>query len=48
MGAIIKRMSKMRKVINLIAIEDRKILLVRKRETWILPGGKPKRHRMPP
>ncbi|MDD3310074.1 MAG: NUDIX domain-containing protein [Dysgonamonadaceae bacterium] len=31
----------MRKVINIIAIKDKKILLVRKRETWILPGGKP-------
>jgi len=31
----------MRKAISLIAIKDEKILLVRKKETWILPGGKP-------
>ena len=31
----------MRKAINLISIENRKILLVKKGEVWILPGGKP-------
>lgn len=32
----------MRKAINVAIIRDGCILLVRKRETWILPGGKPK------
>ncbi len=31
----------MRRVISAVIIEDKKILLVRKKETWILPGGKP-------
>ncbi len=31
----------MRKVICIATIENKKILLVRKRLTWILPGGKP-------
>jgi 8-oxo-dGTP pyrophosphatase MutT (NUDIX family) len=31
----------MRKAINLIVIEDKKILLVKKGNVWILPGGKP-------
>ncbi|MEK6826455.1 MAG: NUDIX domain-containing protein [Nanoarchaeota archaeon] len=31
----------MRKVVVAAVIEDKKILLVRKRETWIIPGGKP-------
>lgn len=31
----------MRQAINAVAIKDKRILLVRKRETWILPGGKP-------
>ena len=31
----------MRTAINAAVIEDGKILLVRKRKTWILPGGKP-------
>jgi 8-oxo-dGTP pyrophosphatase MutT (NUDIX family) len=31
----------MRKAINLAVIENKKILLVKKNETWILPGGKP-------
>ena len=31
----------MRKAINLAVIDDNKLLLVRKRKTWILPGGKP-------
>lgn len=33
----------MRKAINGVAIEDKRILLFRKRKTWILPGGKPER-----
>src|SRR3989344_6715594 len=32
----------MRTVINAAIIQDKKILLVKKKETWILPGGKPK------
>ena len=31
----------MRTVINAAIIQDKKILLVKKKETWILPGGKP-------
>jgi|SRR3989344_2783396 len=31
----------MRQAINAVVIKDKRILLVRKRETWILPGGKP-------
>ena len=31
----------MRKAISGVVIRDGKILLVRKNETWILPGGKP-------
>lgn len=31
----------MRKAVSLISIENRKILLVKKNKTWILPGGKP-------
>lgn len=31
----------MRKAINLIAIQDKKILLTKKKQVWILPGGKP-------
>ena len=31
----------MRKAINLAVIENKKMLLVKKNETWILPGGKP-------
>ncbi len=31
----------MRKAIDAAIIRDGKLLLVRKRETWILPGGKP-------
>ena len=31
----------MRRVIGAIIIENNKILLVRKKETWIFPGGKP-------
>ncbi|MEX0920386.1 MAG: NUDIX domain-containing protein [Candidatus Pacearchaeota archaeon] len=31
----------MKTTIGLINIKDGKILLVKKRETWILPGGKP-------
>lgn len=31
----------MRPVISLIAIKDDSVLLVKKRQTWILPGGKP-------
>jgi 8-oxo-dGTP diphosphatase len=31
----------MRKVICAAIIKDKKILLVRKKETWIMPGGKP-------
>ena len=33
----------MKKAIDGVAIKDRKILLVRKRQAWILPGGKPKK-----
>ena len=33
----------MRKVIAAAVIEDKKILLVKKKETWILPGGKPEK-----
>lgn len=31
----------MRIAINAAVIQDRKVLLVRKKQTWILPGGKP-------
>ncbi len=31
----------MRKVVAVIAIQDAHLLLVKKKETWILPGGKP-------
>jgi 8-oxo-dGTP diphosphatase len=31
----------MRLAINVAIIQDRKILAVKKKETWILPGGKP-------
>jgi len=31
----------MRRAIDATVIKDRKILLVRKRKVWILPGGKP-------
>lgn len=31
----------MRKAICVATVEDDKILLVKKRDTWILPGGKP-------
>lgn len=31
----------MRKAVGAVVIRNRQILLVRKRETWILPGGKP-------
>ncbi|MBS3070929.1 NUDIX domain-containing protein [Candidatus Pacearchaeota archaeon] len=31
----------MNKAIRLVVIEDKKLLLVRKRDSWILPGGKP-------
>jgi len=31
----------MRKAINAVVIKEGSILLVRKKETWILPGGKP-------
>ncbi len=31
----------MRKVVSVAVIRDKKILLVKKKETWILPGGKP-------
>jgi 8-oxo-dGTP diphosphatase len=31
----------MRRAINLAVCEDEKILIVRKRNVWILPGGKP-------
>lgn len=31
----------MRKAINAVIIKDKEILLVKKKETWILPGGKP-------
>ena len=33
----------MRKAIDLVVLEGGGILLVRKKKTWILPGGKPKR-----
>lgn len=32
----------MRVAINGVIIEDKKILLVKKKNHWILPGGKPK------
>lgn len=32
----------MRKAINALVLEDKKILLVKKNQTWILLGGKPK------
>lgn len=31
----------MRQAINIAVIEDRRILLVKKNDVWILPGGKP-------
>jgi ADP-ribose pyrophosphatase YjhB (NUDIX family) len=31
----------MRRAINAVIIKDKKILLVKKRDIWILPGGKP-------
>ena len=31
----------MRRAINLAAIHDGKLLLVKKKQVWILPGGKP-------
>jgi len=31
----------MRKVVNAAIIHDNRILLVRKKQTWIFPGGKP-------
>lgn len=31
----------MRKAVNVAVIKDNKLLLVRKKQTWILPGGKP-------
>lgn len=31
----------MRTAINAVIIQDRNLLLVRKNQTWILPGGKP-------
>jgi NUDIX domain len=34
----------MRTAINLISIQDKKILLFKKKKVWILPGGKPKKH----
>lgn len=34
----------MRMAINAASIKNRKILLVKKRKTWILPGGKPKKN----
>ena len=34
----------MRKAVCIAAIQNRLLLLVRKGETWILPGGKPERH----
>ena len=33
----------MRKAISGLVIRDEKLLLVRKNETWILPGGKPEK-----
>jgi 8-oxo-dGTP diphosphatase len=33
--------SRLRKVVSVVAIKRKKILLVKKRNTWILPGGKP-------
>ncbi|MCK4647599.1 NUDIX domain-containing protein [Candidatus Pacearchaeota archaeon] len=33
----------MRKAVRGLAIRDGKVLLVRKNETWILPGGKPEK-----
>ncbi len=32
----------MRTAINLASIKEKSILLVKKKDTWILPGGKPK------
>ena len=32
----------MRKAVNAAIIHDGKVLLVKKKNTWILPGGKPK------
>lgn len=32
----------MRKAVNAVIIKSKTILLFRKRDTWILPGGKPK------
>jgi len=33
----------MRRAVNLIVIQKKRILLVRKGEVWILPGGKPEK-----
>lgn len=32
----------MRETVNAVIIENRKILVVRKKDSWLLPGGKPK------
>ncbi|TSD02686.1 MAG: hypothetical protein Athens071416_561 [Parcubacteria group bacterium Athens0714_16] len=34
----------MRKAVNAAIIQNKKILLVKKENTWILPGGKPKQN----
>ena len=31
----------MRKAINAVVIQDKKLLIVKKKDKWILPGGKP-------
>lgn len=36
----------MRTAINAAIIKDKRILLVKKHETWILPGGKPKKNEL--
>ena len=33
----------MKKAINLAVIEKKRLLLVKKKDVWILPGGKPKK-----
>ena len=33
----------MREAINLAVIENKKLLLVKKKDVWILPGGKPEK-----
>lgn len=38
----IKGAKDMRKAVCVVIIENNRILLVKKNETWILPGGKPK------